>query len=228
VLNNLLSNACKFTSVGKIAVEAVRTAQVGNRMELFFMVIDSGIGIDKKDQDKLFQSFTQVDNTISRKYGGTGLGLNISKQLVEMMGGSISVESEKNKGTMFNFSVWVELPESELNGPMKKVDAKRIIEQAHDAYTHQLEDGKTEFGSKENLEEIRNKMSKLILSVEMQNWEKAEMFMDTLKQLMAEAPREIKSGVLKLKMAVQKADYDKIVQAFEGLQALLEAQEDVG
>ena len=62
------------------------------------------IGIDKADQDKLFKSFSQVDASVSRKYGGTGLGLNISKQLVTLMGGSINVESEKNKGTNFTFS----------------------------------------------------------------------------------------------------------------------------
>ena len=77
ILNNLLSNALKFTSVGKISLEVFKTAQVGKKIELFFLVIDSGIGIDEGDRDKLFQSFSQVDASISRKYGGTGLGLNI-------------------------------------------------------------------------------------------------------------------------------------------------------
>ena len=84
ILNNLLSNALKFTSVGKITLEVFKTAQVGKKAELFFIVIDSGIGIDEGDKDKLFQSFSQVDASISRKYGGTGLGLNICKQLVEI------------------------------------------------------------------------------------------------------------------------------------------------
>ena len=86
VLNNLLSNACKFTHIGKISLEVLKTAQQKNRVELFFMVVDTGIGIDKSENDKLFKSFSQVDASISRKYGGTGLGLNISKQLVELMG----------------------------------------------------------------------------------------------------------------------------------------------
>ena len=98
ILGNLISNAQKFTSIGKITVEAVKTAQVNDKIELFFMVKDTGIGIDDADKDKLFQSFSQVDASISRKYGGTGLGLNICKQLVELMGGRIEVESEKNKG----------------------------------------------------------------------------------------------------------------------------------
>ena len=113
ILNNLISNAYKFTSVGEIHVEAVKTAQSGNRAELFFMVIDTGIGIAKADQDKLFKSFSQVDASISRRYGGTGLGLNICKQLVELMDGNIYVDSELGKGTMFAFHIWVELPKED-------------------------------------------------------------------------------------------------------------------
>ena len=98
ILNNLLSNATKFTSVGKVMVDAIATAVQGSRIEIFFMVVDTGIGIDKKDQDKLFSSFTQAEASISRRFGGTGLGLNICKQLCELMGGHISVESELGKG----------------------------------------------------------------------------------------------------------------------------------
>ena len=76
-MNNLLSNATKFTSVGKITLEVVKTAQMNGRVELFFLVVDTGIGIEKADQDKLFKSFSQVDASISRKYGGTGLGQKI-------------------------------------------------------------------------------------------------------------------------------------------------------
>lgn len=107
VLNNLLSNAQKFTSVGKITLEVIKTAQTKDSQELFFLVCDTGIGIDPKDQEKLFQSFSQVDASTSRKYGGTGLGLSICRQLVELMDGSINVESAKGKGTTFSFSVWV-------------------------------------------------------------------------------------------------------------------------
>ena len=122
VLNNLLSNACKFTHVGKISLEVLKTAQNGNRIELFFMVIDTGIGIAQGDMDKLFKSFSQVDASVSRRYGGTGLGLNISSQLVELMGGNISVDSEVNKGTMFSFSIWVEIPEDEVDTNFEHVD----------------------------------------------------------------------------------------------------------
>lgn len=224
ILNNLLSNACKFTSLGKISLEAVKTAQVGRRAELFFMVSDTGIGIDKGDQDKLFKSFSQVDASISRRFGGTGLGLNICKQLVELMGGNISVESEKNKGTIFSFSIWVELPGEEAEEPALEQHISPFLLKAQSlAETRQEEPDKAgEFGTPQNKQEIDKRMSMLILSVEMENWEKAEMFVDVIKQLTENAPKEVKSGVLKLKMAVQKENYEKITTAHEALIKLLE------
>lgn len=227
VLNNLLSNACKFTSIGKIAVEAVKTNQVGNRAELFFIVIDSGIGIDKAGLDKLYKSFSQVDASISRKYGGTGLGLNISKQLVELMGGNIGVESEPGKGTMFTFSILVEIPEDELDQVTENVDMQTVIGQMQKSIRGSGEEDISSFGSKKNLEEIDNKMSKLILSVEMDNWEKAETFMEIIRELTAGATPEVKHAVLKLKMAVQKGNYEKTAAAYESLQKeILAVKED--
>lgn len=215
VLNNLISNAAKFTTVGKITVEVVKTAQVFNRAELFFLVMDTGIGISKEDQDKLFLSFSQVDASISRKYGGTGLGLNISKQLVELMGGSIEVQSEPNQGTMFSFSIWVELPEEETKAGAAVVDRQSFL---REAINRKEEGGElAAFGSEENLENLKKNLSKMILCVEMDNWEKAEMFMAAVKQLTDTAPMELRTKVLRLKMAVQKGDYEKTIAAYEEL-----------
>lgn len=223
ILNNLLSNACKFTSVGKIMLEVVKTAQVGNRIELFFIVIDSGIGIAPEDLDKLFKSFSQVDATISRKYGGTGLGLNISKQLVELMDGNIRVESEVGKGSMFSFHIWVEVPAGEEGRAPEAGDAPApvLIEHLSD---FEEDKGMLTYGSEENAEEIRKKMSKLILCMEMENWEKAEMFAESLKELTAGAPGPVKSASLRLKMAVQKGDYEKSKAAYEKLQGVMAEQ----
>lgn len=215
ILNNLISNATKFTSVGKIAVEIVKTAQMGQRAELFFLVTDTGVGIAKENLDKLFKSFSQVDASISRKYGGTGLGLNISKQLVEMMGGTITVQSELNKGTIFSFSVWVDLPEGERDKESVTVDRMAFLTgvvQGREEDAH-LKD----FGTEENLAELEKNLSKLILCVEMENWEKAETFMTAVKQLTDAAPQEIRTAALRLKMAVQKGDYDKTNAAYEEL-----------
>lgn len=105
ILNNLLSNAIKFTSIGHIALEVVQTERTEDEVELFFVVMDTGIGISLDQKDKLFRSFTQIDGSITRRFGGTGLGLSISKLLVESMQGSINVESEPDKGSSFSFTV---------------------------------------------------------------------------------------------------------------------------
>lgn len=222
VLNNLLSNACKFTHVGKVSLEVLKTAQNGNRVELFFMVIDTGIGIAKADIDKLFKSFSQVDASVSRKYGGTGLGLNISSQLVELMGGNISVDSEVNKGTMFSFSIWVELPEEEVEESMSHVDTY-VAKSLSDTLKEDSESSNMlAFGTKENMEELKKQLSKIVLCIEMENWEKAESFTDSIKHLTVEAPKEMRTATLKLKMAVQKSDYDKAIAAYDAVMELLD------
>lgn len=221
ILNNLLSNAVKFTSVGKIMLEVVKTSQVGNKIELFFLVIDSGIGIAKENQDKLFQSFSQVDASISRKFGGTGLGLNITKQLVEMMGGHIHLESEYGKGSMFSFHIWVEVPDGEVVVSSSEGIAMANQDFSLDSFGVETEIWK--FGSNENLTELSKKMSKLILCIDMENWEKAEGFADTVKKLTAEAPKEIKTTALRLKMSVQKEDVEKANEAFENLTNLVDS-----
>lgn len=110
VLANLLSNAGKFTPEGG-KIELVITCQNQNAIEctLQFEVRDNGIGLTQEQQSRLFRSFEQADNTISRKYGGTGLGLVISKRLVEMMGGEIWLESEPGAGSTFFFTIKTEI-----------------------------------------------------------------------------------------------------------------------
>ncbi len=218
ILNNLLSNAIKFTTVGKILLDVVVTGRKGNKIELFFMVMDTGIGIAEQDMDKLFKGFSQVDASISRKYGGTGLGLNISKQLVNLMGGDISVDSTPGKGSTFTFSAWLTLPEgADETGQEVEyhVDVK-LPNRDEDADT-----GDMTFGSPENREEIEKRLMKLILCIEMDTWEKAEMFSDAVKQLTIGAPKEVSREALKLKMAVQKENGEKASEAIDALRALL-------
>lgn len=101
ILINLATNAVKFTHEGEIGIYIDKVSEGRFR----FRVKDTGIGLSKEQAEKLFQSFTQADNTTTRKFGGTGLGLAISKKFVEMMGGTIWVESELGKGSEFVFEV---------------------------------------------------------------------------------------------------------------------------
>ena len=106
ILVNLLSNAVKFTEKGEIRLLGEELERTGDKIKLRFTVQDTGIGMTKEQASKLFQAFSQADTSTTRKYGGTGLGLTISKRLVEMMGGDIWVESEPGKGSTFLFTAW--------------------------------------------------------------------------------------------------------------------------
>jgi len=106
VLGNLVSNAIKFTDRGEIVVRVERTRlREDDRASLRFSVVDTGIGIPPEKQAAIFRPFTQGDGSTTRQYGGTGLGLTICQQLVELMGGRIWVESETQRGSTFHFVV---------------------------------------------------------------------------------------------------------------------------
>jgi two-component system, sensor histidine kinase len=105
ILTNLISNAIKFTAKGEIKVSITLVEQRSDDQFIQVSVIDSGIGIAENRLNAIFQEFSQEDTSTSRKYGGTGLGLTISKKLVEMMGGNLKVTSVKNVGSEFYFSI---------------------------------------------------------------------------------------------------------------------------
>jgi PAS domain S-box-containing protein len=114
ILVNLGNNAVKFTPAGgEVVVKLSGKATSNNHMELSFSIKDSGIGMSQEQQSKLFQSFSQADTSTTRKYGGTGLGLVICKNLTEMMGGQINVQSEEGQGSEFCFSVDLTLQEDQ-------------------------------------------------------------------------------------------------------------------
>jgi PAS domain S-box-containing protein len=102
---NLLGNAIKFTEMGEVKVTADLISEKDDTVNIQFQVIDSGIGIPEDKLSSVFEGFTQASNETTRKYGGTGLGLTIVKQLVELQGGKISVESEVGMGSVFTFNV---------------------------------------------------------------------------------------------------------------------------
>jgi len=107
---NLLGNAIKFTEQGEVSLAVLDCEKTAQRegVCLMFCVQDTGIGIAPEQQADIFSAFSQADGQVTRKYGGTGLGLTITKQLIEMMGGSIRVESTLGQGSRFIFHIWLE------------------------------------------------------------------------------------------------------------------------
>ncbi|MCH7839693.1 MAG: response regulator [Planctomycetes bacterium] len=115
VLINLIGNAIKFTEHGEVGIWVALEKRDGRQVSLLFAVRDTGIGIPEDCQKAIFDSFTQADGSITRKYGGTGLGLTICKQIVELMGGNIWVESEVGKGSAFNFRADFEVGDDDIS-----------------------------------------------------------------------------------------------------------------
>ncbi|MFN1834805.1 response regulator [Balneola sp. MJW-20] len=123
ILNNLISNALKFTEEGEVLLAVKSIDNMEDRIELLFEVTDTGIGIEEHRIESIFESFTQASQDTKRLFGGTGLGLTISKQLVELQGGSLNVESSKGEGSSF----FVELVFGKGIGKEKaKVDSNKI------------------------------------------------------------------------------------------------------
>lgn len=242
ILNNLVSNAIKFTSIGYVRVEVYKTLQLNKEIELSFLVIDTGIGISKDEKEKLFKSFSQVDASITRQYGGTGLGLFICRQLAELMRGTVKVESERGKGSTFQFTIVLSTSEDNV-----KTDTISIVkdELSSDLQTDlRTADGIEEvfnkekkrkiiipevesidevyiYGNKKNRIETKNNFEKMIICIEMQEWEKAEIFADNLKRLLENGTEEIKSLLFKLQMNIRKEDHDKSIALFEQIKTLL-------
>lgn len=131
VLTNLIGNALKFTEKGEVLVKVSRNSVNQNMNELLFIVQDSGIGIPKNKMEKLFKPFSQVDSSTTRIYGGTGLGLVISKKLIELLGGKIWVESEEHKGTTFFFTLPAETAQAKpkifSRGLQQGIEGKRVL-----------------------------------------------------------------------------------------------------
>lgn len=128
VIGNIINNAIKFTQYGSIFVNVGLEKQHKSAAWMRFDISDTGIGISQKDMDKLFKSFSQVDSSISRKYGGTGLGLVISKRIVEMMGGTIWVESIAGQGSTFHFIIPFAIAKTDREPVISQGDRSVILD----------------------------------------------------------------------------------------------------
>jgi PAS domain S-box-containing protein len=230
ILSNLISNAIKFTSVGQIVIEVINTEQKEDEVELFFMVIDSGIGISKEDMDKLFQSFSQVDGSITRRYGGTGLGLAISKSLVELMGGRIHLSSEIGRGSTFSFSAWFNVVKEDY-----EIETEPKLER-NNGFTMENTTWNVISGDRQNVktpgllepyaldkEAIAEHLEKLIICVELETWEKAENFASIIKKMIPESDQEGRKNAFRVELAVRKEDYEITQKQIKKLQDYLQS-----
>jgi PAS domain S-box-containing protein len=143
ILRNFVSNAIKFTDKGHVAIRAERVERRGNTEQIRIMVADTGIGISAENQQHLFQPFAQAESDTTRRYGGTGLGLVISRRLAELMGGTVKIRSEPGQGTTLILNLSLEIaevneltkdnPESKLETLKATIGARRgapSVEQA--------------------------------------------------------------------------------------------------
>ena len=131
ILINLVGNAIKFTPMGEVFVEVKLVSEAGSQLFISFDVKDTGIGIPNEKLSRLFQAFSQVDSSTTRKYGGTGLGLVISERLVNLMGGTIVVESLVGKGSSFRFTIPCncghDLNRKIVNLNLRGMEGKRVL-----------------------------------------------------------------------------------------------------
>lgn len=174
IITNLVGNAIKFTDKGEVVVEAEIESKENKNVLLHFSVRDTGIGIPKDKHDEIFEPFSQGDDSTTRRYGGTGLGLTISKTLIEMMNGRIWVESEADKGSTFHFTVGFQMQENQSDSIHKAG-----IEKLQGLTVLVVDDNAT---NRKILREVLN------------NWKMKPTVVDSGKAAIAEMERASKAG----------------------------------
>ncbi len=158
ILTNLISNAIKFTEHGEITIEVREQTRILGNTVLEFRVIDTGIGMTDEQQKKLFQPFQQADTSTTRQYGGTGLGLYISKKIIEILQGTISVESIYGKGSTFSFRL-----------PFEHADPEKDLEREQTIYQENLAKDLASIGGAEILVVEDNTANQVILTSILKN-----------------------------------------------------------
>ena len=128
ILNNLLSNALKFTLMGEVGLTVKKLAKEEKAQRLLFTITDTGVGIARENRERIFEEFVQEETGDSRLFGGAGLGLTICKKLVELNGGRIYVESEKNEGSSFHVELLFQQSEGAKSDPASDIETKGVLQ----------------------------------------------------------------------------------------------------
>lgn len=227
ILNNLVSNAVKFTEQGYVGIEVSLNTRIDDEVELFFMVVDTGIGLSLEDKDKLFKSFSQVDASVTRKYGGTGLGLSITKELVNMMHGRIWADGEKGKGSNFSFTIKLRMEKAGETDTEPEANVRIWKPANKESKSMAEQDLMYEFGSEINIRELKRYFEKMNISMDMDNWQKTESFAAMIKQLLAGGSKDLQRAVFRMEMAIRKSNIEKSRESAAKVKELL-AQEMEG
>jgi CheY-like chemotaxis protein/HPt (histidine-containing phosphotransfer) domain-containing protein len=172
IITNLLSNAIKFTEAGEVQIGIELIAERDDMVQLEVGVRDTGIGISPGQQARLFQSFTQADSSMARKYGGTGLGLTISQRLTQMMGGEIGLQSGVGKGSYFHF----------------RLDLQKV----NDPRDYQLVSG---FGQLRTLVVDDNPTNREILDYWLRSWGMAPVMASSAPEALALLQQQVQQGM---------------------------------
>lgn len=208
ILSNLISNAIKFTQEGKVTLIVEKNYEYKEEIGMKFSVQDTGIGINENDTTLLFKSFSQLNNSYSREYRGTGLGLALSKQLVEMLNGDIWLESEERVGSTFKFTTKFKLAKVEdvnkyYRGIKKVNDIEEVINIKNNmAFNNELHK------LLENMNDAKGDMRKI---------EKLADFINN-SLLLSKFDDLVMMG-FKLKVNARRSNIDKVKDAFERLES---------
>lgn len=214
IIDNLLSNAIKFTHDGEIKLNVSMNANNSHKVVLLFTVIDTGIGIDVQDKDKIFMSYYQADGSITRSYGGVGLGLSICRMLVKAMGGRISVESTKGKGSAFSFTVSLKKATA-YNEELLKAT---IFKDTSDSIAMTKE---YDYSIKENYSNmpIKDKtiLEMLKAAIEKEDWQYAEQLALRERELITPEDKIITNKMLQLLFSIRKEERELSIKRVEEL-----------
>ena len=213
IIDNLLSNAIKFTHDGEVKLHVSMTSYKENEVELLFMVIDTGIGIDDKEKEKIFMSYYKVDGSTTRNNGGVGIGLSICKKLAKAMGGEISVESTRGKGSTFSFVV--KLKTAPAN---KDPVSSTISKDTGDSFTMTKE---YDYRIKEDDSNIpyddKTLMDMLKTTIEQEDWQYAEGLALRLRDTNSNEDKIIANKMLQLLFSIRKEEQELSLKRIEEL-----------
>jgi len=213
VLNNFIHNSIKFTNKGEIIIYIKTIYKDKENIELEFSIKDTGIGISENDRTKLFNSFSQIDRSYTKKYAGTGLGLVINKQLVEIMNGKIKLKSKEKKGSTFYFSLKLGISKKYFNNLKHSNNTTIIDNKVSVSYNEDSMNLNSEFSK-----DIYNNIELLKKELKSKNFIFVNNILNDLKDLFVNIGKEdLKDLSFKIQLACRR---DNLKQAEEYIEKL--------